>query len=96
MRFINNIIIYIAAIAVCVIAAVLAAMFNLIANAIAFVITPVWLAVYAAAFAWSGDEAMSARWETPMRRVQVIFALPAATVAAMVSIVNDSLRIKLR
>lgn len=96
MRLVNNVAIWIAAITVCVIAALLSAVLTLITNVIALFLAPAWIAVYAAVFAWTGDEDMSARWEMHLRRVQTIFALPAATVAAVASMINDTLRPKIR
>ena len=96
MRLVRNIAIYIAATTVCLIAMLLAAVLTLITNTIALVITPVWIAVYAAVFAWTGDENLSWQWEMGMRRVQVVFALPSSTVIAVASITNDKLWTKLR
>lgn len=96
MRLVHNTAIRFAAATVCVIAALLSAVLTLITNVIALFLAPAWIAVYSAVFAWTGDEDMSLRWEMHLRRVQTIFALPAATVAAVASMINDSLRLKIR
>lgn len=96
MRLARNIAIYIAATTVCLIAMILSAALTLIVNTIAFLVAPIANAAYAADFAWTGDDKRSARWEKTLRRTQTIFALPATAVIAIASIINDSLRSKIR
>lgn len=96
MRIIRNFAIRLTAVMVCLIAAVLAAMLTLIMNTIAFLVAPIVIAAYAADYAWTGDDKRSARWEKTLRRTQTIFALPATAVIAIASIINDSLRSKIR
>lgn len=96
MRLVRNIAIYIAATTVCLIALILSAALTLIMNTIAFLVAPITIAAYAADFAWTGDDKRSARWEKALCRTQTIFALPATAVIAIASIINDSLRSKIR
>lgn len=96
MRFVRNTAIRTAGIAVCLIAMVLAAVLTFIVDAIALFVAPIVIAAYAADFAWTGDEKRSARWEKALRRTQTIFALPATAVIAIASIINDTLRSKIR
>ena len=96
MRPARNIAIYITAITVCLISALLAVVLKLITDLIGLVIAAVWIAVYTVVFAWTGDEDLSWRWETSMRRVQTIFALPSSTVIAVASIAIGKLWTKLR
>ncbi len=96
MRLVCNTAIRFAAITVCMIAMLLSAMLTLITNIIALFVAPVAIAVYAAVFAWSGDDEFAMRWELGTRRAQTIFALPAAAVIAIASSINDSLRLKIR
>ena len=96
MRLARNIAIYIAAIMVCLISALLAVVLKLIADLVGLVVSAAWIAVYTVVFAWTGDEDLSWRWETSMRRAQTIFALPSSTVIAVASIANDKLWTKLR
>ena len=96
MRLVHNTAIRFAGIMVCVIAMLLSAALTIIVNAIALFVAPICIAAYAADFAWTGDEKRSARWEMTMHRTQSIFALPAATVVALASCVNDNLRTKIR
>lgn len=96
MRLVNNVAVWITAITVCMIAMLLSAMLTLITNIIALFVAPVAIAVYAAVFAWSGDDEFAMRWELGTRRAQTIFALPAAAVIAIASSINDSLRSKIR
>ena len=56
MRLVNNVAVWITAITVCMIAMLLSAMLTLITNIIALFVAPVAIAVYAAVFAWSGDD----------------------------------------
>lgn len=96
MSRIRNFAICLTAVMVCMIAAVLAAMLTLIMNAIAFLVAPIVIAAYAADYAWTGDDKRSARWEKALLRTQTIFALPATAVIAIASIINDTLRSKIR
>lgn len=96
MRIISNFAIRLTAVMVCVIAMILSVAFTLIANAVALVVAPIMIAAYAADFAWTSNEARSLRWELAMYRIQAVFALPAATVIALASCTNDSLRSKIR
>lgn len=96
MRLVRNIAIYIAATTVCLIAMILSAALTLIMNTIAFLVAPIEIAAYAADFAWTGDDKRSARWEKTLHRIQTIFALPATAVIAIASIINDTLRSKIR
>ena len=85
-----------AGVAVCLIAVILSVTFTLIANTVALIVAPIMIAAYAADFAWTGNEVRSARWEFTLRQIQAVFALPAATVIALASCANDSLRSKIR
>lgn len=96
MRFVRNTAIRTAGIAVCLIAMVLSAMLTLITNIFTLFAAPIAIAVYAAVYAWTGDDRFAARWELGTRRTQTIFALPAAAVIALASCANDSLRSEIR
>lgn len=93
MRLARNIAIRFTAVMVCVIAMLLSATLTFIVNVIALFVA---IAAYAAVFGWTGDDELSARWEFNMYRTQAIFALPSATVIAIASSINDSLRSKIR
>lgn len=96
MSRIRNFAICLTAVMVCMIAMILSAALTLIMNTIAFLVAPITIAAYAADFAWTGDDKRSARWEKTLRRAQTIFALPATAVIAIASIINDTLRSKIR
>ena len=96
MRLARNLAIRFTAVMVCMIAMLLSATLTFIVNVIAVFVAPIAIAAYAAVFGWTGDDEMSARWEFNMYRAQAIFALPSATVIAIASSINDSLRSKIR
>lgn len=96
MRLVHNTAIRLTAVMVCMIAMLLSAMLTLITNIVALFVAPIAIAVYAAVFAWNGDDEFTMRWELGTSRAQTIFALPAAAVIAIASSINDSLRSKIR
>ena len=96
MRLVHNTAIRLTAVMVCMIAMLLSAMLTLATNIFALFAAPIAIAVYAAVYAWSSDDGFAARWELGTRRMQTIFALPAAAVIAIASCINDSLRSRIR